>query len=103
VLYPYQTALMELRIICISFLKSIAFLDSKRPYTKEVLKRIDLSKLAEIISYRYIRDFANNMKGEYSITEKEYNDFKYKLCNRQLSFDLSIKYTAPIERIKAII
>lgn len=89
--------------ICLSFLKSIAFLDSKRPYTKEVLKRIDLLKLSEVTPYSYICNFANSMKGEYSITANEYNDFIESISNGQLSFNLSIQYTAPTKIIEAVI
>ncbi|MFQ6002482.1 MAG: methyltransferase, partial [Candidatus Zixiibacteriota bacterium] len=34
-----------------NFLSSIVFLDSKRPYTKEILMRIDLLKLVETTSF----------------------------------------------------
>ncbi|MCL1880803.1 MAG: hypothetical protein FWF76_01340 [Oscillospiraceae bacterium] len=62
--------------ICNTFLKSIAFLDSKRPYTKEILKRIDLSKLADRISYEYIANFVDDMKSVYSVTLEQYEIFK---------------------------
>ncbi|MDR2338939.1 MAG: methyltransferase [Deltaproteobacteria bacterium] len=57
---------------CKTFLKSIAFLDSKRPYTKEVLGRIDLRRLHEILPFDYVRKFAHNMKGGYNITKVQY-------------------------------
>jgi hypothetical protein len=57
---------------CQQFLKSIAFLDSKRPYTKEVLKRIDILKLAKTISYERVLEYALKMKGGYNITEVQY-------------------------------
>lgn len=74
--------------VCLSFLKSIAFLDSKRPYTKEVLKRIDLLKLADLVPYTDVRDFAKSMKGQNAITEKQYSHFKNQLGDNQLSFEL---------------
>ena len=43
------------------FLKSISFRDSKRPYTKELLMRIDLRKVASLISSREIKDFLSSV------------------------------------------
>jgi hypothetical protein len=60
---------------CRGFLKSIAFMDSKRPYTKEVLKRIDLFQLHKLLPYEYVRDYAKRMKGNYAISVREYEDY----------------------------
>ncbi|MCL2047514.1 MAG: hypothetical protein FWG87_02195 [Defluviitaleaceae bacterium] len=60
---------------CKQFLKSVAFLDSKRPYTKEVLKRIDILKLSESVSYEYVLEYALGMKGCYNISERQYYDY----------------------------
>ena len=66
-------------IECRQFLKSIAFLDSKRPYTKEILKRIDILKLLEIISFESVARYAVNMKGKYSITLTHYHNYIARL------------------------
>lgn len=71
--------------VCQTFLKSIAFLDSKRPYTKEVLKRIDLLKLCGLLSYDYVSDFARAMKGRYSITEEQYRLYASNLGGKNLT------------------
>jgi len=68
--------------VCISFLSTIAFLDSKRPYTKEVLKRIDFAKLANVVSFEYISEFAQNLFGGYNITSEQYSDFKRQLLRK---------------------
>ena len=39
------------------FLSSIIFLDSKRPYTKDILMRLDLGKLAKTVSFDVFFDF----------------------------------------------
>lgn len=39
-----------------SFLKSIAFLDAKRPYTKKILQRIDINKVIDIITLDELKD-----------------------------------------------
>lgn len=47
--YVAMLLLNDLRVS--KFLKNIAFLDSKRPYTKRLLQRIDFSKIISIVSY----------------------------------------------------
>ncbi|MCL2305616.1 MAG: hypothetical protein FWC43_09760 [Planctomycetaceae bacterium] len=61
------------------FLKSIAFLDSKRPYTKDILSRIDFAKLACLIDYTSIADFCRSMPGKYSVSEDNYQEYRRKL------------------------
>jgi hypothetical protein len=60
---------------CREFLKSIAFIDSKRPYTKEVLKRIDLFRLHQLLPYEYVKEYAQKMKGRYAISPNEYANY----------------------------
>jgi 16S rRNA A1518/A1519 N6-dimethyltransferase RsmA/KsgA/DIM1 with predicted DNA glycosylase/AP lyase activity len=67
--------------VCNTFLKSIAFIDSKRPYTKEVLKQIDLLKLSEIVQYDYVRKFAETMKGMYVISKQHFKEFQNKISS----------------------
>jgi hypothetical protein len=69
-------------IECQQFLKSIAFLDSKRPYTKEILKRIDILKLSEAIPFERILTYALNMKGNYRITERHHEDYLARLSGK---------------------
>ena len=57
---------------CIAFLKSVAFLDSKRPYTKDVLQRIDLGKLCRSVDFNYVNNFVNTLSSNYSLTEDNY-------------------------------
>ncbi|HUY01386.1 MAG TPA: N-6 DNA methylase [Candidatus Deferrimicrobium sp.] len=52
------------------FLSSIVFLNSKRPYTKEILMRIDLSKLIKSITYQNFIDF-------YETHLKQYLDYSF--------------------------
>lgn len=39
-----------------NFLKSIVFIDSKRPYTKKVLARLDFSKICKVLSYSDLKN-----------------------------------------------
>jgi hypothetical protein len=43
------------------FLKSIVFPDSKRPYTKDVLMRIDLRKVASLLSVKEVRGYLSTL------------------------------------------
>lgn len=65
------TVLLNSDIVTL-FLKSIAFLDSKRPYTKDILKRIDIGRLYNDINYSEFVELKNRMDIEAVITEDEY-------------------------------
>lgn len=66
----------------ISFLKSIAFLDSKRPYTKEILKRIDILKIAETVGYNAILAFNQRMNNRYAILKSDLEEYIINLKQR---------------------
>jgi len=66
----------------INFLKSIAFLDSKRPYTKEILRRINFAKLTELVDYAHIVDFVCSMPGDHFICENDYREYRLTLKTR---------------------
>lgn len=73
-----------------SFLKSIAFLDSKRPYTKEILKRIDIEKVYFCISYEEFIEIKNKLEVDYTITETEYANYKQSISNsKQMHFEVA--------------
>lgn len=59
----------------INFLKSIAFLDSKRPYTKDILRRINFAKLTELIGYTRIIKFIRSMPNDHFICENDYHEY----------------------------
>lgn len=63
------------------FLKSIAFLDSKRPYTKENLARINLKELCKRISFKEIQNIWADHKFENreKITNTDYKQFVKKI------------------------
>jgi hypothetical protein len=66
----------------LSFLKSVAFLDSKRPYTKEILKRIDLLKLAYLVTYMCVCELSKKIGSGYSVSVKQFDEYKSKLSNK---------------------
>lgn len=58
------------------FLKNIAFLDSKRPYTKKVLKRIEISKCLKIMTIDDLKSTEKKLKLRKYITEEMLETYK---------------------------
>ncbi|WP_303883228.1 hypothetical protein [Acetomicrobium mobile] len=56
------------------FIKSIAFLGSKRPYTKEILMRIDILKASKNITFDELVALAMKLHIEYPFTREDYNN-----------------------------
>lgn len=57
------------------FLKSLVFSDAKRPYTKEILMRIDFNKICEQINYENLIKYAETLNITNNISEHDYYDF----------------------------
>jgi len=72
------------------FLQSITFKDSKRMFTKDVLKRIDLSKLASQYYEKILKEKIEklNKENKLSITLEYWNDFVEK--NLYTNFQTSL-------------
>jgi predicted RNA methylase len=63
----------------INFLSSIVFLESKRPFTKKVLMRINLMNLAEKTRYTELKDFYDKelrFHYDFSFNENDYKKYK---------------------------
>lgn len=73
---------------CIAFLKSIAFLDSKRPYTKDILQRIDLLKLYKVVDFKHIINFVETLPSDYYLTETDFHNYSNLFASTQLAFEL---------------
>ena len=88
----YQDALFTFLILnsekVQTFLKAITFVDSKRPYTIEVLKRIDLLKAAQELSFATLMQDSSNYDVyiPLTISEEDYQHYKSKLENEPYSF-----------------
>lgn len=59
-----------------TFLLSIAFLDSKRPFTKKVLERLDFSKITKIITIQDLKETEEYLQLEPYIKDTMYAYFK---------------------------
>lgn len=75
-----------------NLLKSISFIDSKRPFTKDILMRIDIEKLAKDLSFDYISQKINTLNinklknFKYQSWENYLKSFKNsKIFSEQLS------------------
>ncbi len=67
----------------LDFLNSIVFIESKRPFTKEILMRINLAQLVNNINFSKIRDIweANMFTPEIKIAENDYKNYQKKIIN----------------------
>lgn len=70
------------------FLSSVAFLEKKRPYTKEILKRIDLKKILEQFDFKEFNKLYKNYNISIVISESDFYNYKKYICNTndQISF-----------------
>lgn len=68
------------------FLKSIAFLDVKRPYTKKVLERIDFNKIVKSLTIEELTETEHKLNLSYYVTMPMYDTFKSLLSLGQLKF-----------------
>lgn len=61
------------------FLRSITFLDSKRPYTKKLLQRLDFSKMVSSISYFDLKNTEKYLELSPYLNINMYNEFVEKV------------------------
>ena len=59
-----------------NFLKNVAFLDSKRPYSKKVLRRIDLKKCLKILTFEDLKECEEKLELETYITKEKFITYK---------------------------
>jgi len=79
--HAYITMLILNSNLVQNFLKNIAFLDSKRPYTKKILKRIDLKKSTNLLNIDDLINTEKNLNLPNNLKEEDYNDYKNYLNN----------------------
>ena len=74
----YDTAYVTMLILnsqlVKTFLKNIAFLDTKRPYTKKVLKRVDLGKCLKSLTFDDLKEIEKYLKLERYLTIEKINE-----------------------------
>jgi len=60
------------------YLESIVFIDSKRPFTKEILMRINLAQLIKNTTFASLEEIwnLNNFTPDNKITENDYKKFQ---------------------------
>jgi hypothetical protein len=79
------------------FLNSIVFTDAKRPYTKEILMRIDLARVSSLVTIEALNQFWQkvNYNPRFSVTTTDFEEFAQQLANKgesqkNLQFSLGI-------------
>lgn len=75
----YVTMLILNSDIVQRFLKNIVFLDSKRPYTKKVLKRIDIKKTVKLLNFDDLTETENMLELENYVDENMFRKYCEKL------------------------
>lgn len=88
--FAIYTLLLLNSELCKSFLKSITFIDAKRVFTKDILMRIDLAKLASILGYQFIEEQISILNKDYnlSVSASHFDKYLSELIsapNKQLS------------------
>ncbi|WP_407432823.1 hypothetical protein [Methanobrevibacter sp.] len=61
------------------FLKNIASLDSKRPFSKKILKRIDISKCLDLLSFKKIKEIEKELSLKDYITLEKFTKYKNEI------------------------
>lgn len=80
------------------FLDSIAFINAKRPYTKDILMRIDLSKALHKIGYDGIIKYLNNNHVYFEeITRQDFEDFANSIQRNSPLQRTTTKRNVPLE------
>jgi len=81
-----------------NFLESVAFIDAKRPYTKNILMRMDLLQVAVSIGFGGINSYllSNSLNG---INENDYEEFKDFLANANHQSEQSSQMLIPFARV----
>ena len=77
----YVTMLILNSALVKTFLKNIAFLDTKRPYTKKVLKRVDLGKCLKSLTFDDLKEIEKYLKLERYLTIEKINEYKEYILN----------------------
>ncbi len=70
-----------------NFLKSITFLDAKRPYTKKILERINLDKIMNCLTNDELEQTEHDLNLDKYVTESMYDKFRASIQIGQLSFN----------------
>ncbi len=79
----YTTLILLNSDIVRDFLLSVSFKDSKRPYTKKILQRLDFNKITRKISIADLEEAEKKLNLESYITDEIYEKFKIRIHRYQ--------------------
>ena len=73
-------------------LAALTFLDAKRPYTKDLLMRIDIDKVANDMAYDQIRNQVKSLDEKllFNITKEKWDGFREKINKRKMENKYSL-------------
>lgn len=79
----FTASLLNSQIVT-RFLGSIVFTDAKRPYTKEILMRIDLARVASLVTFETLKQFWQKVgyNPRVSITATDFEEFAQQLGHK---------------------
>jgi hypothetical protein len=79
-----------------TFLQAVTFTDAKRPFTKDILMRIDLYKIAMSYPQSYISDKLSdfNLKYALNITIDAWDDFMKELAPKETNQQMKLEFAA---------
>ena len=82
------------------FLSSIAFRDAKRPYTKEILMRVNLTRAAAQLSLDDLRVIwkSADYQPQVIISESEWDEFKRSLSDNGFITVIPFAMTAQVQQ-----
>ena len=70
------------------FLKSLIFPNAKRPYTKDILMRINLNEICKYIDYKKLINYAKFLSIENNITKNDYAGFINAISGQNLQLNM---------------
>ncbi len=78
----------------IQFLSSVVFQDAKRPYTKDVLMRINTARAASKLSLQTLYAFWQNIgyKPQVIVSESDLNNYKQRFQDVPLAYNLQMEF-----------
>lgn len=79
--YAYITMLILNSSLVKKFLQNIAFLDSKRPFSKKVLKRIDIGKCLKFLSFIDLKRVEKELNLTKYITPEKFEKYEQEYYN----------------------
>ena len=80
----YLTMLILNSSLVRKFLKNIVFLDSKRPFSKKILKRLDIGKCLKYLSFSDLTETEKKLGLDNYISLKKFREYEKKYIEKKV-------------------